>query len=175
MLKSGKKLLQHSESQNGYYSLFTKSFSPIVINNLIQTGKSAYLTDIVRNSDLLKNESLDMTLGEFYDFLYSKLEKSYRSEYIYKNAIANKILLGVHSLNTSYMLTEFRAVVERMAARAGWRTIDRLREQFFATSGIPWRQIVKFVWQIGGRTGGQQHDHEQKQTAHHRFVQSVFG
>ena len=30
------------------------------------------------------------------------------NEYIYKNAIANKILLGKHSLNTSHMLTEFR-------------------------------------------------------------------
>jgi hypothetical protein len=48
------------------------------------------------------------TYGDLYEFAYSRLLKNYRNEYIYKNAIANKILLGKHSLNTSFMLQEFR-------------------------------------------------------------------
>ena len=48
-------------------------------------------------------------LREFFDLVYALLFRSYRNEYIYKNVIAQKILLGVHSLTTTCMLTEFRA------------------------------------------------------------------
>lgn len=50
----------------------------------------------------------DSTLGDLLKASYEYLSRNYRNEYIYKNAIANKILLGVHSINTSYMLQEFR-------------------------------------------------------------------
>lgn len=45
-------------------------------------------------------------LIEFIDQLFKFLSKNYRCEYIYKNAIASKILLGRHSLNTSVMFNE---------------------------------------------------------------------
>lgn len=48
------------------------------------------------------------TLVELYRSAYRYLTSNYRNEYIYKNAIANKILLGTHNLNTSHMLQEFR-------------------------------------------------------------------
>ena len=48
-------------------------------------------------------------LRDFFDQVYALLFRTYRNEYIYKNAIAQKILLGVHSLTTTCMLTEFRA------------------------------------------------------------------
>lgn len=48
------------------------------------------------------------TYSDLFEFAYERLLKNYRSEYIYKNAIANNILLGKHNLNTSFMLQEFR-------------------------------------------------------------------
>ncbi len=36
------------------------------------------------------------------------MKSHYRNEYLYKNALAEKILLGRHSINTAFMLTEFR-------------------------------------------------------------------
>lgn len=48
------------------------------------------------------------TVGSVFDFCYGLLCKQYRNEYYYKNAIANKILVGRHSVNTSTMFTEFR-------------------------------------------------------------------
>lgn len=42
------------------------------------------------------------------DSLYSYLLSSYRCEYIYKNFITKRILLGRHSLNTSTLINEFR-------------------------------------------------------------------
>lgn len=46
---------------------------------------------------------------EVLNACYKEMEKEYRSEYIIKNTIANKILLGRHSLNTATLLSEFRA------------------------------------------------------------------
>jgi hypothetical protein len=52
--------------------------------------------------------SLDKSIREVIERLSSELSRSYRNEYVYKNAIANKILLGRHSLSTSTFLTELR-------------------------------------------------------------------
>jgi hypothetical protein len=45
---------------------------------------------------------------DFLDLLFRKMSLYYQNEYVYKNAIANKILIGKHTLDKSYMLTEFR-------------------------------------------------------------------
>lgn len=45
---------------------------------------------------------------DLYHKAYLDLSKHYRNEYIYKNFIAQKILLGRHSLESSTLLSEFR-------------------------------------------------------------------
>jgi hypothetical protein len=72
------------------------------------------------------------------------LFRNYRNEYIYKNAIARKILLGVHSLNTASMLTELRAGVCKADAvvlngtstvyeiKSAYDSMDRLTRQIAA-------------------------------------------
>lgn len=86
----------------------SRIFTPVVMDKLAQKGQSGYLSEVCSNSGLLENINPTMTLGQFFDWIYNILFKNYRNEYIYKNAIANKILLGRHSLSTSHMLTEFR-------------------------------------------------------------------
>ena len=93
---------------NKYFPALGKLFTPIVINNLAQKNYSPYLAEVCANSGLLNKLDLSMTLGNFFDFVYNFLFKNYKNEYIYKNVLANKILLGKHSLNTSQMLMEFR-------------------------------------------------------------------
>lgn len=66
------------------------------------------MNEILVNSGFIKFLGSDFKLLDIFNAVYKYLSKTYRSEYIYKNAIANKILLGRHSLNTSFMLTEFR-------------------------------------------------------------------
>lgn len=85
-----------------------KIFSRKVIIDLARNGESGYLNEILVNSGFVKFLGSDFKLIDIFDAVYNYLSKAYRSEYIYKNAIANKILLGRHSLNTSFMLTEFR-------------------------------------------------------------------
>ncbi|MGR3179980.1 MAG: sce7726 family protein [Candidatus Anammoxibacter sp.] len=83
-------------------------FTPVVIDSIAQQGSSSYLSEVCSNSGLVKQIDPSMPLKKFFDWIYKILFKNYRNEYIYKNAIANKILLGRHSLATSHMLTEFR-------------------------------------------------------------------
>jgi len=91
-----------------YYPALTRTFSPIVLEELIKTGSSKYLCEILNDSGITKQLDLEMTVGGFLDWLYHNMSNNYRNEYVYKNALANKILLGKHTLNKSYMLTEFR-------------------------------------------------------------------
>jgi hypothetical protein len=86
----------------------SRIFTPIVIDKLTQNGFSPYLLEICKNSGFIDKIDKSLTLGSFFDMVYNSLFKYYRNAYIYKNVIANKILLGKHSLNTSHMLSEFR-------------------------------------------------------------------
>lgn len=45
---------------------------------------------------------------DLYNQAYLDLSRNYKNEYIYKNLIAQKILLGRHSLESSILLSEFR-------------------------------------------------------------------
>jgi len=91
-----------------YFHSVGRIFSPIVLDSIAYRGYSSFLTEICKNSGLLDNFNSSRTFREFLDWVYGFLFRNYRNEYIYKNTLVNKILLGRHSLNTSQMLTEFR-------------------------------------------------------------------
>jgi hypothetical protein len=93
---------------NQYGPALSRAFSPACIESLMDFGQSSYLSELLDSSKLMQDVKLDGTVGEFFESLYACLGKAYRGEYVYKNAIANKILLGRHSLNSAHMLTEFR-------------------------------------------------------------------
>lgn len=44
--------------------------------------------------------------GEILNDIYLQLRKAYRNEYFYKNTLLNKLLIGVHSINTTTALSE---------------------------------------------------------------------
>ncbi|HCT5130684.1 MAG: sce7726 family protein [Aeromonas veronii] len=48
------------------------------------------------------------SLYDTYNKIYCIIDKKYKTEYFFKNAIVNRHLLGKHSLNTATMLSEFR-------------------------------------------------------------------
>ena len=96
------------EINKKYYPLIGNLFSPIVLTGIENNYHSSYLTEICHKIQLLQKFDLSITLGKFFDSIFHFLLKNYRNEYVYKNIIANKILLGRHSLKTSQILTEFR-------------------------------------------------------------------
>lgn len=87
----------------------SRLFSAKVIKDLATKGFSKTASGILAETHLSETLDPHMILRDFYDELYVHLRREYRNEYIYKNAIADKVLLGKHSLNSSFMLTEFRA------------------------------------------------------------------
>jgi hypothetical protein len=89
--------------------ILARFFSSGVLKELARTGYSQVASNLVHHHHVFDDFDVNLSVGEFYNAIFDRLVLEYRYEYIYKNAIAEKILLGKHSLNTAYMLTEFRA------------------------------------------------------------------
>lgn len=70
-------------------------------------GKAARSLQHLASSGALPIAS-DATFGDGVAAFHAWMSRNYRNEHIYKNVIANKILLGRHSINTATMLAEFR-------------------------------------------------------------------
>lgn len=87
--------------------VLARFFSSGVLRELAHAGHSATAGRLWKHH-LAGQYGADTPLGEFYDAIFQRMTREYRHEYIYKNAIAEKILLGKHNLNTAFMLTEFR-------------------------------------------------------------------
>lgn len=72
----------------------------------IASGNFSYLLDVAaRYQSSLEST---FTAAEVVDLVYADLSKDYRSEYFFKNTVAQKLLLGRHSVNTATILPEFR-------------------------------------------------------------------
>lgn len=91
------------------YRNLAKIFNSNVLSSIAQ-GDISYINKIA--SDFFDAER-QVTLAEFYELAYKSLTKNYANEYVYKNLIAQKILIGRHSLNTATMLSEFRVGVNK--------------------------------------------------------------
>jgi len=138
LIKTQMKTINEIKINPKYLPSFGRIFSPLVMDYLALKGYSGYLSEVCVNSRLLEQIDPFMPLAQFFDLIYKILFKSYRNEYIYKNAIANKILLGKHSLNTSHMLTEFR--VGKCKADAvvlnGTSTVYEIKSEFDSFSRL---------------------------------------
>ncbi len=125
-------MIRVTEIDRKYLPTLGRIFTPIVMDSLVRKGYSSYLSEVCINSGLLEKIDPLITLGQFFDWVYNLLFKNYRNEYIYKNVIANKILLGKHSLNTSQLLTEFRVGKSKadMVLLNGTTTVYEIKSQY---------------------------------------------
>ena len=89
--------------------VFARFFSSSVIRELAHYGHSEIARRLAVQCGLIDRFGSDMKVRDFYDEIFNLMMKNHRYEYIYKNAIAEKILLGRHNLKTAFMHTEFRA------------------------------------------------------------------
>jgi len=86
-------------------TLFSHTFLEKIIDG-------SYREHILRLTD--KSSSLqllvdrDTTVKELLAVVYRQFSKSYRCEYLYKNTIANELLVKRHSLNSSALFAEFK-------------------------------------------------------------------
>lgn len=96
--------------KNQQLSAVSKLFSPSLFRELAKNGRSPLFARLANETSVLELTSSNDKVRNLFDAAFSLLKrKNYRHEYIYKAAIAHKILLGTHSLQTSVMLNEFRA------------------------------------------------------------------
>lgn len=89
-----------------YYSQLSKFFTTSVLRDVAQKRNSSYINDTIRDSGLQFGGQVN-TFRQLFDFTYAILGMRYRCEYVYKNSIANELLIKRHSLRESTLLSEF--------------------------------------------------------------------
>lgn len=83
----------------------SKVFSSNKFKGMINEDKKLIMNEGMFNSLIIEN---DILKKEALKILYEYIFTYYRSEYIYKNTLLNKFLLGKYSTNTATAFDEFR-------------------------------------------------------------------
>ena len=87
----------------------SRFFSTTVIQEMARRERSPLLARLLRESRLVDISPESETVCQIFEIAFSFLKRKHcRHEYIYKTALTQKVLLGVHNLQTASMLTEFR-------------------------------------------------------------------
>lgn len=101
--------LRSREFDETEQAAIARLFSAGVVRELATTGKSPLLGRLAPQTGLLGYVRPDAPLRDFFDVAFAVMRRrAYRHEYVYKNALTQKVLLGTHSLKSATMLTEFR-------------------------------------------------------------------
>lgn len=79
--------------------IFTRNMLRHFIEGKVDNVYSSVIRRYTSNANQKNNREL---ISE----IYCELKNNYRNEYFYKNTLLNKLLLGVHSVNTTTALTE---------------------------------------------------------------------
>jgi len=80
-------------------------FTRGVLNDLLINGSNEVFDYVVRR---YVNDPGNKTHGELYSEIYAHLGQEKRNEYYYMNTLLNKLLVGIHSVNTTTALTQVK-------------------------------------------------------------------
>lgn len=90
-------------------AVLSRFFSPSVIRDFAAKSKSSLYARLLRQAGFSGDSFLKGAVGDSFDQAFRLIMRpGLRDEYVYRSALANKILLGRHSLNTATMLNELR-------------------------------------------------------------------
>jgi len=78
-------------------------FTRGVLGDLLQCGSNEVFDYVVNR---YVNDPGHKTHGELFSEIYTHLGKEQRNEYYYMNTLLNKLLIGVHSVNTTTALSQ---------------------------------------------------------------------
>lgn len=102
--------MKHVALSKTQLAAISRLFSASVVRDLSEHGKSAQFVRLITETPLSVDTNGQPTVGETYERAFRILrQQGNRDAYIYQAAIAQRILMGVHSLSTAAMVTEFRA------------------------------------------------------------------
>jgi len=80
-------------------------FTRGVLSELLQNGSNEVFDYVVSR---YVNDPDNKTHGELFSEIYALLGKERRNEYYYMNTLLNKLLIGIHSVNTTTALSQVR-------------------------------------------------------------------
>lgn len=86
-------------------SELARCFSQGVLTELSRGRRNPTLSQLLHDHPLVGG---DASLGQWFDAAFDSLQRDYRCEYVYKNAIALRMVMGRHSPMTSAFLSEVR-------------------------------------------------------------------
>lgn len=87
----------------------SRFFSSGVILEMARRGRSALFTRLATESDLVSSVPHYEPVSSVFEAAFSSISRlGNRDEYIYRAALTQKVLLGIHNLATASMLSEFR-------------------------------------------------------------------
>lgn len=88
---------------------YSRLFSAAVVRELASRGRSPLFARLAQQSGLRDRSRRLVSVADAFQAAFDILKiGGHRDEYIYRAALTEKVLLGVHSLKTASMLTEFR-------------------------------------------------------------------
>lgn len=85
---------------------YANMFSTTKFDKLVE-GDVSYINSKVLKYGINSSKPIN-TIRDYLTYTYNFLLNNYKNEYVYKNLIINKILLGKYSLNTTTILNEFK-------------------------------------------------------------------
>lgn len=88
-----------------YNTSISRVFTKKVINQLVNSGRSDTFDYVVKR---YIDDPENKTNGQIISEIYHKLGQSYRNEYYYTNTLLNKLLVGIHNVNTTTALSQVR-------------------------------------------------------------------
>ena len=91
--------LMETNKMSNLNRIFTRNMLRHFIDGKADNVYSSVVRRYTSDADQKNNREL---ISE----IYCELKNNYRNEYFYKNTLLNKLLLGVHSVNTTTALTE---------------------------------------------------------------------
>lgn len=80
-------------------------FTRRVITDLIERGKNEVFDVVVQR---YINDPENKTHGQIISEIYAHLGREHRNEYYYLNTLLNKLLVGIHSVNSTTALSQVR-------------------------------------------------------------------
>jgi hypothetical protein len=87
---------------------YSSIFSTTSFERLLRKDDFSFLLSKIERYDQLKVGYRINTYYDYIRYVYNELQKKYRTEYFYKNAIINELLLKIYGTKDTIMINEFR-------------------------------------------------------------------
>jgi len=120
------------------YRAIARIFSRPVYRGLAEGRVALPLQDVL-NKNALGPRAAEETIEAVFERAYEHLTKNYRSEYVYKNTIVQKIVFGQYAPSTTAFLSEFNVGSSKADAVVlnGTSSVYEIKTQYDSLSRLP--------------------------------------